>query len=1178
MYEFHISKVVRDRYQFEQSLFSTNGNVIFANFHAVRLFAQKMNQHQDLVRFPERAVKAGQVNAMGMIDEILHHVVSLYSRQRNPDAMPQAMAWLEEHLGKAEIDKVLLTFVQEFPPSPVYRRELSPLEYLSENEDGKSNRVVALEEMLMLWVANKNPANAPYLELFDDSSLIANTPYLQVISGLNEFFETQPRFGPDRQTLIEMLRAPAIAVPHSLTGQLDFIRERWADLLGRYLYRLLTSLDLIQEEENAALRGMAAGGGPGPIPIPVYDAAKLAETEPERFSLDRDWMPRLVLMAKNTYVWLFQLSKEYGRPITRLDQIPDEELDRLARFGFSGLWLIGLWERSNASARIKQMMGNPDAIASAYSLANYQIAADLGGDEAYRNLRDRAWQRGIRLASDMVPNHMGIDSSWVLYNPDRFVSLDYSPFPSYSFTGENLSPDPRVGIYLEDHYFDKTDAAVVFKRVDHSNGDTRYIYHGNDGTSMPWNDTAQLNYLNPEVREAVIQTILDVARRFPIIRFDAAMTLAKRHYQRLWFPEPGTGGAIPSRAEHGLTKEQFDNLMPIEFWREVVDRAAVEAPDTLLLAEAFWLMEGYFVRTLGMHRVYNSAFMNLLRNEENSKYRLVMKNTLEFDPEILKRYVNFMNNPDERTAVDQFGKGDKYFGICILMATMPGLPMFGHGQIEGYSEKYGMEFRKPMWDESVDTYLVERHEREIVPLLHRRALFAGVDHFLLYDVFSPGGQVNEDVFAYSNGLGNERALVVYHNKFASAQGWIRTSVGFSARLESGERQIIQRTIGEGLNLHPGENTFLIYRDSIAGLEYIRPSREVVENGLFVDLQAYKYFVFVDFREVQDDPLQSYRHLCDYLSGRGVPSVSEALRELMLQPIQNPFLQIANAGYFQYLLANRISSPGTGTAPVTTIAPGLLEEAIEKYSSLVQAIAYYTGASPDLNELMLALRYELETILSLSIFAERHPVPGSRTFPTAVRYLQSGLVDDEPMWLVLFTWAFLHNLNRIAGEIDPSQTLSWMDEWQLNRLLSEAYRSLGVSEPESWKMVATARLLIAQEQWYRRLGVLPLDQILQAWLADAEIQQYLGVNRFQDVLWFNRESLEQFVWWMAAITTVHTSSQPRTTSTKLVESVLGSYEIAQMILAAEKKSAYQVQKLLKAAEQESEGEPDEETTA
>ena len=219
---------------------------------------------------------------------------------------------------------------------------------------------------------------------------------------------------------------------------------------------------------------------------------------------------------------------------------------------------------------------------------------------------------------------------------------------------------------------------------------------------MPWNDTAQLNYLNPEVREAVIQTILSVARKFPIIRFDAAMTLTKKHYQRLWFPQPGSGGDIPSRAEYAMTREAFDAAMPEEFWREVVQRVADEVPDTLLLAEAFWLMEGYFVRTLGMHRVYNSAFMNMLRNEENEKYRQLIKNTLVYDPEILKRYVNFMNNPDEKTAVEQYGKGDKYFGICTLLSTMPGLPMFGHGQIEGYSEKYGMEYYRPYWDETPD--------------------------------------------------------------------------------------------------------------------------------------------------------------------------------------------------------------------------------------------------------------------------------------------------------------------------------------------------------------------------------------------------------------------------------------------------------------------------------------------
>ena len=57
--------------------------------------------------------------------------------------------------------------------------------------------------------------------------------------------------------------------------------------------------------------------------------------------------------------------------------------------------------------------------------------------------------------------------------------------------------------------------------------------------------------------------ILEVARRFPIIRFDAAMTLARRHVQRLWFPVPGTGGAIPSRADPaGEVELAADDVLP----------------------------------------------------------------------------------------------------------------------------------------------------------------------------------------------------------------------------------------------------------------------------------------------------------------------------------------------------------------------------------------------------------------------------------------------------------------------------------------------------------------------------------------------------------------------------------------------------------------------------------------
>ena len=881
-FEFHVSRAARQRYDFDEGLFGLSGNVVFADYAAARRFAQRMNAQRDLAADPELAVRAGDINAMGLVDEILHHVVDQYRRQRNPRAMAGALGALERQLGQPALQATLEAFAAQFPSVAGYRREVGASDYLSATTAGTPNREIVLEEMLMVWLANRNPAFAPYAELFDEADLRETSAYDAAMGGLEAHFRTQPTFGPDDVDLVTLLRRPALEAPDSLAEQLRWIAQRWGFVAEKFGDRLIISLDVLTEEERAVwMRFHATQGGAGDDDADA-DAAALHAFDPalgsgapevERFSQDLDWMPRVVLLAKSTYVWLDQLSRAYHQPTWRLDQIPDEELDRIAGRGFTGLWLIGLWERSRASQTIKQMRGNPEAVASAYSLMDYRIADDLGGDEAYQNLRDRAWARGIRLASDMVPNHMGIDSRWVVEHPEWFMARPDPPYPAYTYNGPNLSSDERVGIYLEDHYFDNTDAAVTFKRVDRWSGQERHIYHGNDGTSMPWNDTAQLDYLKPEVREAVIQTILHVARQFPIIRFDAAMTLAKKHIARLWYPEPGSGGAIPSRAEYATKKAEFDRAMPLEFWREVVDRVAAEAPDTLLLAEAFWLMEGYFVRTLGMHRVYNSAFMNMMRDEKNAEYRLVIKNTLEFDSQILKRYVNFMNNPDERTAVDQFGKGDKYFGVATVMATMPGLPMFGHGQVEGFAERYGMEYRRAYLGEEPDADLIARHEREIFPLLHRRQLFAEVADFALYDFVSSEGVVNEDVFAFSNRRDGDRSLIVYHNRYAETSGWIRAAAVTGAPL------------AQALDLRGGADDFLVMRDMRSGLEYLRSQRELAERGLHLDLHAYECHVYAELRDVHDTDGR-YARLHAWLGGRGVPSIEETLRELALQPLHD----------------------------------------------------------------------------------------------------------------------------------------------------------------------------------------------------------------------------------------------------------------------------------------------------
>jgi glycosidase len=1085
MMEFHISREARERYQFAESLFSYTGNVVFANLGACREFAQRMNQVREVEKHPDRAVHAGSLYAMGLIDEASHVLIARYRERFDPEAMTGALGWFSERVGAEALDNLLLAFVEHFPGISVSSGLETPRQWLAGETDGTPHRAAALEELTLLWIANRNEAFLPFEELFADAPLAEKTVYRQVTEQLPEYFATRPLIPlPDAKpvNLLELLRAPALRSPRSLREQLEIIRSLWKPLLGESLERLLELAGEILHEEELAIWMQfhppgARGGrqrwpsGAGPSEIPTFgDSAH----EYEKFSADTAWMPGTVLIAKSTYVWLAQLSRQYGRRIGRLDEIPDEELATLARRGLNSLWLIGVWERSRASKTIKLLCGNRDAVASAYSLFDYTIADDLGGEAAYTNLRDRAYRLGVRLASDMVPNHMGIDSPWVIEHPDWFMSRQDVPYPAYSFNGPDLSRDGRVEIKIEDRYYEQSDAAVVFRRRDRASGETRYIYHGNDGTSFPWNDTAQLDYMKAAVREQVIQTILHVARLFPVIRFDAAMTLAKRHFHRLWFPGPGASGAIPSRAEYGMSQAEFDRQMPQEFWREVVDRVAAEVPGTLLLAEAFWLMEGYFVRTLGMHRVYNSAFMNMMRDEENAKYRSVIKNTLEFDPDIMKRYVNFMSNPDERTAIDQFGKGDKCFGVAAVMATLPGLPMFGHGQIEGFTEKYGMEYQWPRYDENADHWLVERHEREIAPLLHRRWLFAESSNFLLYDFFEASGSVDENVFAYSNRKGGERALVVYNNRYGAAHGTIDLSAAYA---DKGAGELRQQRLREGLGLTDDSAFVLAFRDSLTGLEYLRRASDLADRGLTLNLHAYQCHVFIDWRELRSTREQPWDRLCDQLHGSGVANLDDALVNLELRPVHealrqqlDPALVRLLAGVAEHPRALASGLPVAGKdKKIQLERNAFFELAWKRCEAFLRAAqaAYasrlgqpkHVAHPATLASLAPVFRERLRAAMRVPALESLFPAPWTaaarRVLPSS-----SPQFTATAMWGPVLGWCALELLaESIDAELPQPVALDLFDRLRLREPFAQAFGVLGFEGEEGWRVAARIKVLL-----------------------------------------------------------------------------------------------------------------------
>ncbi|HAD83209.1 MAG: hypothetical protein A2509_09515 [Candidatus Edwardsbacteria bacterium RIFOXYD12_FULL_50_11] len=1139
IFEFHISRRCRKRYGFEEAIYGLHGNVILDDFPAIQRLADRMNLVRDAANNPHLAVKAAEINIIALIEEILHLVTAGYRRQFNPKIFESALKNLSAVLDPAQTEKCLENFTASFPPLKVMDNQLTSAEYLRGSSDGYPHRAVALEELLFLFLANDNPAYRHYSELFDDAPLRQSTRYLDGISGLRDYFKTQPKFGPHDLDLFELLKAPAQASPYSLAGQLEYIKKYWGKILPAEIFekisaRIIRALDVLKEAER--FRGFA----PGMEPLPDYKRMFAGpdgspDYEPEKYSPDLDWMPNLVMMAKNTYVWLDQLSKKYRSDIRHLDQVPDQELQLLSESGFTGLWLIGVWERSPASQRIKQICGNPEAVSSAYSLYDYRISEDLGGDGAYYNLKDRAMRHGIRMAVDMVPNHTGIFSKWMVEHPEWFVQLETSPYPAYSFNGPDLSGHPDIGIYIEDGYYSKRDAAVVFKRVDRRSGRVRYIYHGNDGTHMPWNDTAQLNFLLPDLREAVIGEILRVARYSSVIRFDAAMTLAKKHYQRLWFPQPGSGGDIPSRSWQGMSKEEFDRAFPAEFWREVVERVAKEAPDTLLLAEAFWLMEGYFVRTLGMHRVYNSAFMNMLKREENANYGTVIRNLLEFDPQILKRFVNFMNNPDEEPAAAQFGKGDKYFGVCAMMSTLPGLPMFGHGQIEGYAEKYGMEYRRAYWDESPDRDLMDRHRRQIFPLLKKRYLFSQVDNFVLYDVASSGGHAQHDVFAYSNSSGGEQALVIYNNRYQRSEGWVNWSVPYK---RSDAPDLARTKLAEKFGL--AGDGWMVFRDLLSGLEYIRPARQVWDSGLYVQLNGFECHVFTNFYH-QNDPDGEYARLAASLKGQGMPSIERALWEqrmegllesfeALLLPLRSPagLAQALENGPAKLDLVRRTGESLQKLIPEASRIFGLPAASLPARENLI----------PDIFE-----RFRCSTLASKT---------GGRRLSALLAATGKGGFDMLD-WSVFYAFLVFQHINRMIPQ-PQARELLW------NRL-ENALENGCLPGGKAYNIRLLVEVL-SDGDWSWPI-ILEEKAALRRFLERPKVFQYLGCNWHQNVFWFNKENFLYLVFCLAMAGLIFAPDGTKNIGSR--RTLVLTYRTALKIIKLARSSGYDYHRLIELLE-------------
>ena len=341
----------------------------------------------------------------------------------------------------------------------------------------------------------------------------------------------------------------------------------------------------------------------------------------------------------NTWVWLAELSAREGTSVT-LSSVPTADWDALAAHGFDAVWLMGVWERSPAGIAIANRnqslledfkralpdFRSQDNVGSAYCVRRYVVDKQLGGPEGLSAARQELAKRGIRLILDFVPNHVAPDHPWVIVHPNYLVQGNL----------DDAKSDPASFVSLGGHVF----------------------ACGRDPYFPAWQDVLQLNAFQPELRQAVLETVLNIAGQCDGIRCDMAMLLLNSIFERTWGSRAGQRPAT-------------------EYWRDLIPVIKKTYPEFLFIAEAYWDLE-WELQQQGFDFCYDKRLYDRLEHGNVESVRLHLCADLAYQAKLLR----FIENHDEPRAAATFSPA-KERAAAVTIATLPGARLFHEGQFEG---------------------------------------------------------------------------------------------------------------------------------------------------------------------------------------------------------------------------------------------------------------------------------------------------------------------------------------------------------------------------------------------------------------------------------------------------------------------------------------------------------------
>lgn len=314
------------------------------------------------------------------------------------------------------------------------------------------------------------------------------------------------------------------------------------------------------------------------------------------------------------------------------------------------------------------------------------------------------------------------------------------------------------------------------------------IANGRDPYFPPWRDVAQLNAFAPQLRAAAIATVNSIAAQCDGMRCDMAMLLLNDIFERTW---GARAGAVPAT----------------QYWTDVIGAVRAKNPDVVFIAEAYWDLE-YALMELGFDYCYDKRLYDRLAHENAESVRGHLEAGVDYQDKLLR----FIENHDEPRAAATFASLPER-AAAVVTSTLPGAKLVYDGQLEGRKVKLPVFLSRRPYE--ARDYDLESFYRSLIRAVHDDLFHQGIWQLGERHGWSDNSSFH-NLVSWTWEWNERRVLIVVNLSAQRSQGMVQ--------LPWDDLRGRMWRLGDTLN----------------GDSFIRDGTQMRDEGLFVDLDAWRF--------------------------------------------------------------------------------------------------------------------------------------------------------------------------------------------------------------------------------------------------------------------------------------------------------------------------------------------------